>query len=411
MPKDIKLKKASRDIFADQDSSWMALDLPEIKPPIYSKAFILFLSTFFVTGVLYSAFTEVPVVMESAGRIVNEKAAIPVRSLSHFTVDRIAVKENQVVKAGAVLVTSVNALPPEDMDLLAGIKRELEVVNSVPLETACTDCEKTLLKAMQLGRKLLSKPKLLQIARPVFDSTKNLAENLYKFNVVNQKLSPMRTRLAALTGSRNIASADAPALTGEALSLQKKIAQQTEPFQTQILKQRVDLKSKTQEFSSLIDDLGKLDSVQAPIDGKIVNIRVKGQGESIGGGQALMEIVPVDSQFVAMIEVPNRDIGSIQPGDGVEVTVDAFPEMDYGHLNGHIEEILAADEGAAPANQERGFRVRVSLKSQSLKMGDQTYALLPGMTLRARVLKKHETLLKTFYRTLFRLKEDIRVRG
>jgi multidrug resistance efflux pump len=413
MAKNIELTKAERDVFADQDSSWMALDLPEIKPPIYSKAFILFLSAFLVTGVIYSAVTEVPVVIESGGKLATSKPAIPIRALSTFTVDSVRVIENQIVKGGEVLVASSDGLSPEELTLVRELQANLGYINSQPANQ-CNNCFPSIQKVLGAAVKLSKNHVAKQVIKPVADACQDLGQNMLKLKNVDQKTQPLRTRLASLSkpGGRQPASVSTAAAK-EIKQLQGMLQQNYQSIMEALSKSRSNVQNAARATASSFDELANLSGLKAPIDGKIVNIRLKGAGEMVGGGQPVMEIIPIDSRIIANIEVMNKDIGSVHVGDAVEVSVDAYPEMDYGTLKGKISEILPAEsnEMGGPPGMDRGFKVRVALDSQELQAGGATYKLLPGMTVRARTMKKQETLLKTFYRSIFRIKEDIRVRS
>ncbi len=432
MPKEIQLKKAQKAIFLDQDSSWMALDLPEIKPPLYSKAFIVFMCLFLLTGFIYSAVTEVPVVVESLGKLASEKPAIPVRANSSFVINDLIVKENQVVKVGEVLVTSSDGLTLKESTAIQELGNLLTQINRQQPMHKCENCYPLLQRISLMADQLSSRKASAQLLRPLDQTTRDLAKVLAKLAQAEAQLAPIRTRIAQLSApsSRLPASAQAsaqasnqnslPAFKPEPLSgpnkieiqgLQEKLLRSYEPYSQAIQKLRENLSVQTKDVGNGFSEVSKASSVKAPFDGKIVNIRVKGAGEMIGNGQPLMELVPIDNRLLATIEVLNKDIGSVHVGDPVDVAIDAYPESDYGFIKGTISEILPAEGNEQPAayGQDRGFRVRVSLSKQELKVGESTFPLLTGMTIRARTTKKQETLLRTFYKTIFRIKEDLRV--
>jgi adhesin transport system membrane fusion protein len=412
MAKDIQLKKADGDIFADQGSSWMALDLPEVKPPLYSKAFIIFLTAFIVTGVTYSAVTKVPVVIESGGKLATSKPAVPVRSVFNFTVSSLRVKENQIVKAGDILVSSDEGFSPEELVLVKKIETGLAFINSQEPVNQCPNCEPVARQIFAAASKLSKHKTAGNIMKPIAESSRVLAELSAKLKSVDKQLQPAKTRIASLSASP---SGRTPASTaGSAKELQKlksQIDQVYTPYYNVMEKNRTHLAALTKATGKGIDELMKISGVRSPVEGKIVNVRLKGAGELVGSGQPVMEIIPSDNEIVANIEVLNRDIGSVRVGDVVEVSVDAYPEIDYGILKGKVSDILPVDgsESPGPLGIERGFKVRVSLDSQEFSAGGQKLALLPGMTIRARTIKKSETLLKKLYRAVFRVKEDSRM--
>lgn len=418
MAKKIGLKKAHYDMFSDRGSSWMALDLPEVKPPLYAQSFVVFLTFFLVSSVIYSSVTKVSVVIESTGKLATAKPAIPIHAQSNFTVSQIQVKENQIVKAGDILVSSAEGLTPQELNMLKDLQANLQFINSQQPLNQCNKCLKTSEQIVSSIKRLSKNKIAAEILRPLSQTSGVLNQVIAKLEAADLKLEPLKTRLAQLSsaGGRQPASAGAPVMASPAAAQEiKNIESQIEkfhaPFLSVIEKSRGMIINQTAAAAPNLELLTNISGVKSPVEGKIVNIRLKGQGEIIGNHQPVMEIIPADNQILVIIDVSNKDIGGIVVGGPVEVAVDAYPEMDYGVLKGEVSDILPMDgrEGSGPYGQDKGFKVRIKLDSQELKVGSATYALLPGMTVRARVVKNKETLLKKFYRSLFHFKEDLRV--
>ncbi len=415
MSNKVKLKTPTDPKFIDQDSLWMAIDVAELKPPLYSKAFILFLFSFLVVGVFYSAVTKVPISVESAGRLANEKPAIPIRAGLGFTVANLIVKENQIVSAGESLLSTKEGLKPQEIILIKELNKELQFLNSKNALIACQECTVSLAKSLKLFDALEGSKKLIAALKPAAVTAKTLGLTLIKLKDVDKKLQGYKTRIVQLSQPQNggrMPASVTPARKAEMASLQEQMNKQYAPYVQNIQKLQDDMRVRSKTISDGLDEWLKNSAVQAPLSGKVVNIRIRGEGEVIGGGQPIMEIVPLENKLVAQIEVPNRDIGAIKIGDSVDVSVDAFPEADFGFIKGEIQEILPMESTDFLQNgPERGFRVRVSLKTQGFESGKVANTLLPGMTIRTRIQKKNETLLKSFYRSVFRIKDDVRIRG
>ena len=85
---------------------------------------------------------------------------------------------------------------------------------------------------------------------------------------------------------------------------------------------------------------------------------------TVGGvvtpAQALMVIVPADSQLEIEAMVSNRDIGFVEPGQDAEIKVDTFNFTRYGLLHGKVlsvsQDAISATSrrSAAPASAARG---------------------------------------------------------
>ena len=83
----------------------------------------------------------------------------------------------------------------------------------------------------------------------------------------------------------------------------------------------------------------KLQQLTAPVSGIVQQLAVHTVGGVVTPAQALMVIVPSDSQLEIEAMVNNRDIGFVHPGDDVEIKVDTFDFTRYGLLHGKVRSI------------------------------------------------------------------------
>ena len=104
-----------------------------------------------------------------------------------------------------------------------------------------------------------------------------------------------------------------------------------------------------------------------------------------------------------------KDIGSIKVGDVVEIAFDAFPENDFGRLKAKVVKILEPDSLENPnAPAARSIRAQAQLSLQTIRGKTQDHQLLNGMTLRARLANKKESLFMSFLKSIFKFKDEIK---
>lgn len=119
--------------------------------------------------------------------------------------------------------------------------------------------------------------------------------------------------------------------------------------------------------------------IKAPISG-VVKTKSVAEGEFVNKGEPLAEILDM-SAMLAAIDVPERDIRFVKPGQTVRVTLDALPDRSFA---GRVDTVgLEAD----PRN--RSFPVEVRLENPNR-------ALRPGMLARVEVVLQsyeHEVLV------------------
>src|ERR1700726_4552732 len=96
----------------------------------------------------------------------------------------------------------------------------------------------------------------------------------------------------------------------------------------------------------------KLQQLTAPVSGMVQQLAVHTVGGVVTPAQALMVIVPRDSQLEIEATVSNRDIGFVHTGDEVEIKVDTFDFTRYGLLHGKVRSI-SSDSIARDASSEK----------------------------------------------------------
>ena len=89
-------------------------------------------------------------------------------------------------------------------------------------------------------------------------------------------------------------------------------------------------------------------TLRAPINGTVQASAVTTIGQVVTTGQQLMDVVPNGDRLQIQAYVLNEDIGFVQPGQPVNVKIDAFPYSRYGSIDGTVVK-LAND--AIPGKQ------------------------------------------------------------
>ncbi len=124
----------------------------------------------------------------------------------------------------------------------------------------------------------------------------------------------------------------------------------------------------------------------APDDGRVTNKSVE-EGALVQSGQPLMAIVPGDVWVTANFK--ENQIGSMRPGQPVDITVDAYPDKTF---KGHVDSIQAgtgARFSLLPAENATGNYVkvvqRVPVKIVFDEAPDPQHMLAPGMSVEPEV--------------------------
>ncbi|MBA3536846.1 MAG: HlyD family efflux transporter periplasmic adaptor subunit [Tatlockia sp.] len=127
--------------------------------------------------------------------------------------------------------------------------------------------------------------------------------------------------------------------------------------------------------------------IQSPIDGIVTNIFFR-QGQRVQPSKPLVQIIPSDSNFVARLYIPSRDIGFLNVGQQINIKYDAYPSQRFGFYQATIKEInhtiLTDDKEDKPIKvREPYYKIKAEIKAQYVKVYGKEVALSHGMTLTA----------------------------
>jgi HlyD family secretion protein len=175
---------------------------------------------------------------------------------------------------------------------------------------------------------------------------------------------------------------------------------------TQLAKSRLD--NRRQE-ASVVGQLAQVDGqlvkaeqavryqeLRAPIAGTVFDIKASGPGYVASATEPIMSIVP-DGELVASVYVTNKDIGFVEVGMPVEISVDTFPSLEFGSIKGKL---VSIGSDALPPTQERPtytFPIRIELDRQTLKTNRGIeLKIQAGMSVSARIKTRKRSVLDIF---------------
>jgi hemolysin D len=143
--------------------------------------------------------------------------------------------------------------------------------------------------------------------------------------------------------------------------------------------------------------LHELINLAAPEDAIVLKIGKANVG-SVAQSQdsePLMTLVPLNGPLEAEVEIDARDIGFVEPGDPVQIKLDAYNFMEHGTASGVIKTV---SEGSFTVgeNQELRtpyFRARIAFQEVKLHNVPADFRLIPGMTMTGDVMVGKRTIM------------------
>ena len=183
-------------------------------------------------------------------------------------------------------------------------------------------------------------------------------------------------------------------------------------------------RSLSEELAKAEQQIG-LQRLTAPVDGTVQQLAVHTVGGVVTPAQALLVVVPSDSQFEIEAMVSNRDIGFVRSGQEAEIKVDTFNFTRYGLLHGQVLSISqdavirdrqqdrASNRGlgtqndtSGPKGQELNYSARISLDRSKMQTDDQMVKLSPGMAVTVEIKTGSRMILSYLLSPLLRYRQE-----
>lgn len=158
--------------------------------------------------------------------------------------------------------------------------------------------------------------------------------------------------------------------------------------------------------AQLLQQIAQADSAQgytltAPVSGRVTALIAR-VGQAAASDRPMMTIVPRDATPGVELQVPTSAAGFLAPGQEVRLAIDAFPYQRFGTVVGRIAQISsAAIARQGPNGPVPVYLVNVDLDESSVRVFGRRQSLLPGMTLKARIVTEKRTLLEWLFEPIF----------
>lgn len=137
--------------------------------------------------------------------------------------------------------------------------------------------------------------------------------------------------------------------------------------------------------------------LRAPMAGRVAALGVE-PGDAVRPGRTLMTLLAPDARMQAILLVPSRAAGFIEPGQSVRLRYAAFPHARFGSQPGEVvsvsESILTPAQVAPPGQAEEPvYKVRVRPDSDVVLAYGRALPLQAGMALEADVALERRRLI------------------
>ncbi len=150
----------------------------------------------------------------------------------------------------------------------------------------------------------------------------------------------------------------------------------------------------------------RLQFVTAPVSGRVAALPVT-TGQAIAAGATIAVVVPVGGKLEVELLAPSRAIGFVQPGQDVEVSLQAFPYQRFGTVRGTVRSVLSTVISPNEVGfqglrlEEPVFRIRVTLGRETMMAYGQAIPMQPGMLASADIVFDRRSLIAWLFDPIY----------
>lgn len=407
-----------------------ALEIQETPPNPLGRAVIWSLTALVLATIGWATFGHIDIVAVAPGKLVPSDRVKVIQPLAVGQVRAIRVRDGQAVKRGEVLIELDPTIAAAERDRLAGQLQEQE---------AALERQRQFAEWLQHGRKPDAAPRSrLQstlLAQQIGEHRANLA-------AIDQALERKRADALATTRLVEKGERTLPLITSRAASVTKlagegllpktaglEIEQERIEAEQDLAAQQANLqsieaaiselaeqrsaahlqaqRSTSQALEELESAVGALrqevlkartvtgqQSLTAPVDGVVQQLKVHTVGGVVTPAEALMVIVPDGQSLEVDALVLNRDIGFVSAGQTATIKVDAFPFTRYGVIAGDI--VTVSKDAAADEKLGLIYPSRVRLARTRMRVDTKDIDLSPGMAVTVEIKTGQRRLIEYF---------------
>ena len=416
------------------------------KPTLYIVAGLLVILVFFGGLAAWSAFFPFRGAVIASGTVKVSSERKTVQHLEGGIIDKILVREGDIVDKGEVLIKLQSAQVNAEVELLQGR------LWSKLAERSRLFAETTMAESIDWEEELLKKKENPEV-QSVMDKQKQIFESRRKdllgkidlhrsqMEQVREKIKGAQEELAAqediITKLQEELQAKESLLQekyidkAQILELQRMAAehkgrkgrlkqtiaesrQKIEELKLQVVNLRNEYQEKSvtelskvnntifelrEQLQPKLDAQRRLD-ITAPVDGEVLNLQVHSEGGVIKPGQPVLDIVPLDSELLIEARIRRQDITNVEVGQDVKVQLSAFNRRTTPPMPGQVSYVSADQLTRETGTGEQAFYIaHVQVAEEALH--DSGAYMSPGMPAVCYIATEKRTIFEYLTEPIF----------
>ncbi len=206
---------------------------------------------------------------------------------------------------------------------------------------------------------------------------------LYEKGFINQaRLSPLQRDEARLRGDVGRLRTDVEKALAAMQEATLRLAQSEKEFQSQVadeLRKALSQFNEASENLAAIEDKLSRAEVRAPRNGRINGLAVSTEGGVIQAGSPILQVVPDDEKLIIEAKIQPQDVDKVRGGQAAVVKFPAFNAKTTPRLEGIVTTVSPSTLKDQDQQNKPYYQVQIELTAEELAKLAREHKLIPGM--------------------------------
>jgi len=368
--------------------------------PVYRPLMWTLLATVLL-AIAWAAWAQLDQVTRGEGRVVPFSRIQKIQSLEGGILDRLLVKEGELVEVGQPLVRL------EETHFRTNYQESANQSQVLRAAIARLDAE-------VLGKNEITFPDDIPKDSPLARSEHELFQSRratmqQNASAIQQQIGISRHQLQIvrpLVARQAVSQMEELKLTQEIASLSGKLSELRNTYFQEAYTERSQRKADLSAVEPIVQqrqDQLRRTEILSPVRGRVNTVLINTRGGVIPPGEAIMEVIPVEERLLVEAKVKPRDVAFLIPGMEAKVKITAYDYTIYGELRGTVEQISADTiEEDTPRGKESFYQVLIRTDGSQLKRGNEVLPIIPGMVADVDILTGKRSVMNYLLRPLIK---------
>ena len=336
----------------------------------------------------WAAWAQLDEVTRGDGRVVPFSRIQKIQSLEGGILDRLLVKEGDLVEVGQPLVRL------DETRFLTNFQESANQASVLRAAIARLDAEVLGKKSIEFPPDVDPEGPLARSERELFKSRRDkLVEGTQAIQRQIHLAQSQLDLVRPLVAKRAVSQMEALKLSQDIATLSGKLTELKSTYFQDAYTERAQRKADLSALEPIVQqrqDQLRRTEILSPVRGRVNTVLI-------------MEVIPVEERLLVEAKIKPRDVAFLVPGMPAKVKITAYDYTIYGDLKGTLEQISADTiEEDTPHGKESYYQVLIKTDGSQLKRGEEVLPIIPGMVAEVDILSGKRSVLNYLLRPLIK---------